>query len=168
MIAEPKCLVKDFLQNEMLHKFETVNGVLRLWQQRGESYEHVLMKAIGYAIYIEEFPSLKVERSVGLRYKPDLIAVSPSGEFDFWGECGLVTIRKTVWLTKHSGAKRLTLFKIDCGVGQLADELQALIDPKYRANRRLRIVNFVGDIRDLTASKQIAKVSTDWYTETIV
>lgn len=152
----------------MLHRFETANGTIRLWQQRGESYEHVLMKAIGYAMHFEEFPGLEVERSVGLRYKPDLVAVAANGEFDFWGECGLITIRKTVWLAKHSGAKRLTLFKIDHGLAQLTDQLRNNIEPKYRATGRLRVVNFVSDIRDLTALRQIAKVSTDWYTETIV
>jgi hypothetical protein len=152
----------------LLHRFETSNGVLRLWQQRGESYEHVLMKALGYAMHVEEFPTLEVERPVGLRYKPDLVAVGANGEFDFWGECGLITVRKTVWLAKHSGAKRLTLFKINFGVEQLADQLRELIEPKYREGRRLRLVNFVNDIKDLTASRQIAKVSADWYTETII
>jgi hypothetical protein len=152
----------------MLHKFETVNGSLRLWQHRGESFEHVLMKALGYAVNVEEFPSLKVELSVGLRYKPDLIAIGADGEIDLWGECGLITVRKTIWLAKHSGAKRLTLFKINYGVDQLADQLRRVVEPKYRDGGRLRIVNFVRDIRDLTASRQIAKVSSDWYTETIV
>ena len=139
-----------------------------MWQQRGESYEHVLMKALGFAMHVEEFPSLEVELPVGLRYKPDLIAVGPGGAFDFWGECGLITVRKTVWLAKHSGAKRVTLFKIDYGVEQLAEQLRGVIEPKYRVGRRLRIVNFVSDIKDLTAHGQIAKVSADWYTETII
>ena len=152
----------------MLHKFETANGTIRLWQHRGESFEHVLMKALGYAMNVEEFPALEVERSVGLRYKPDLIATGPDGEFDLWGECGLITVRKTIWLAKHSGAKRLILFKINYGVDQLADQLRGVIESKYRDGGRLRIVNFVPDIRDLTASRQIAKVSTDWYSETIV
>ena len=152
----------------MLHRFETSGGVLRLWQQRGESYEHVLMKALGYEMHIGEFPSLEVERPVGLRYKPDLIAIGPGGEFDFWGECGLITVRKTVWLAKHSGAKRVTLFKINYGVEQLADQLRELIELKYREGLRLRVINFVSGIKDLTASRQIAKVSADWYTETII
>jgi hypothetical protein len=152
----------------MLHKFETEGGGLRLWQQRGESYEHVLMKALGYAMHVEEFQGLEVERPVGMRYKPDLIAVGAGGEFDFWGECGLVTVRKTIWLAKHSGAKRMTLFKINYGVEQLAEQFRAAIEPKYREGGRLRVVNFVSDIKDLTASRQIAKVSADWYTETII
>ena len=151
----------------MLHRFETANGTIRLWQQRGESYEHVLMKALGYAMHIQEFPSLEVERGVGLRYKPDLIAFASDGSFDFWGECGLITIRKAVWVAKHSGAKRLTIFKIGHDLDQLTNQLRQEIEPKYRESGRLRIVNFVRDIRDLTASRQIAKVSTDWYTETI-
>lgn len=158
----------DLAIREMLHRFETKNGVLRLWQQRGESFEHVLMKALGYAMHADEFPGLEVERSVGLRYKPDIIAIGADGAFDFWGECGLTTIRKTVWLAKHSGARRMTLFKIAYGAEQLAEQLRAVIEPKYREPGRMRIVNFVREIKDLTASRQIAKVSADWYAETVI
>ena len=152
----------------MLHRFDTPTGTMQLWQQRGESFEHVLMKALGYAMHVGEFPHLEVERRVGLRYKPDLVAVGADGAFDFWGECGLNSVRKTAWLAKHSGAKRVTLFKIAHGAEQLAGQLRAVIEPRHRDAGRLRIVNFVREIRDLTASRQIAKVSADWYTETFV
>ena len=152
----------------MLHRFETSKGTLRLWQQRGESYEHVLMKALAYAMNVGEFPSLEIEKKVGLRYKPDLIAIGRDGRFEFWGECGLISVRKTVWLAKHSRAKRVTLFKINYGIEQFLEQLRSEIEPKYREGRRLRVVNFVGDIKDLTAHGQIAKVSADWYTETII
>ena len=119
-------------------------------------------------MHVGEFARLEVERSVGLRYKPDLVAIEPGGELSFWGECGLITVRKTTWLAKHSGAKRLTLFKINHDVAQLTEQLRGVIEPKYREGRRMRVVNFVNHIKDLTASRQIAKVSADWYTETII
>ncbi len=152
----------------MIHLFELCGQKIRLWQNRGESYGHVLMKALGYAMFVETYPHLEVEKRVGLRYKPDLIAIDPEGTFDFWGECGINSIRKTAWLLKHSGAKSVVLFKINYGVEQLAEQIRDEVPAKYREGDRLRLVNFVPQIIELTASRQIAKVSPDWYTEIIV
>lgn len=152
----------------MIHIFELCGKKTRLWQNKGESYEHVLMKALGFAMFAADYPHLEIERRVGLRYKPDLIAIGSDRTFDFWGECGLNSIRKTVWLMKHSAAKRVVLFKINHGAQQLAEQLRESIAPKYREAGRLTLVNFVPEIEDLTASKQIAKVSPDWYSGTII
>ncbi|NOT46429.1 MAG: hypothetical protein HOP17_01580 [Acidobacteria bacterium] len=152
----------------MLHVFEIKREKLRLWQAPGESFEHVLMKALAYTLFIREHPKLQVEVRVGLRYKPDLVAIAEDGGFDLWVECGMVSIAKTAWLLKHSSAKRIVIFKIGVGIEQLTKQLRAEIPAKYRPGGRLTIFNFVSDIRNLTASKQIAKVSTDWYTTTQV
>ncbi|HKP73789.1 MAG TPA: hypothetical protein VJT82_12680, partial [Pyrinomonadaceae bacterium] len=64
----------------MHYDFELAGRRVRLWQRTGESYEHVLMKALGYAMYVREFPALEIEQRVGLRYKPDLVARRTSGE----------------------------------------------------------------------------------------
>ena len=79
----------------MLHTFSLGRGRIRLWQARGESYEHVLMKALAYSIFVREHPQLQVEVKVGLRYKPDLIAIGANGQFDLWIECGMISITKT-------------------------------------------------------------------------
>lgn len=52
---------------------------MRLWQRPGESYGHVLLKALGYAMFVGEYPGLEIELSVGLRYKPDLVALNVAG-----------------------------------------------------------------------------------------
>ncbi|MGI9055764.1 MAG: hypothetical protein ACR2F2_08190 [Pyrinomonadaceae bacterium] len=39
------------------------------------------------------------------------------------------------------------------------------IPEKYRPKNRLILINFVSDIVKLTESKQIAKVSQDWFSE---
>ena len=159
---------RNFTAFFVIHNFELCGRKVRLWQNRGESYEHVLMKALGYAMFVGEYPELEIERRVGLRYKPDLISLGADGSFDLWGECGLNSIRKTAWLMKHSGARRVVLFKINYGAEQLAGQLRQTIPAKYRDAGRLSVINFVPDIRDLTASGQIAKVSPDWFSETIV
>ena len=149
----------------MLHDFNLANRRVRLWQRNGESYEHILMKALGYAMFVGEFPTLEIEIKVGLRYKPDLIARNAAGDFLFWGEAGANSIRKTAWLLKHTQTKKLVLFKIGRNVTSLIEQLREEIPAKYRPANRFLLINFVKDITDLTVSKQIEKVSQDWFTK---
>lgn len=151
----------------MLHDFNLANQRLRLWQRNGESYEHVLMKALGYAIFISEYPTLEIEVKVGLRYKPDLVARTATGDFLFWGEAGANSLRKTAWLLKHARVRKLALFKIGASA-QLINQLREEIPAKYRLFGRLILINFVSEIRNLTADRQIEKVSKDWFTETAI
>ncbi len=154
----------------MLYDFELAGRRVRLWQRTGESYEHVLMKALGYAMYVGEFPNLEIEQRVGLRYKPDLVARSETEfalPFAFWGECGQTTVRKTAWLLKHAGVERLVLFKIRPAPA-LAEELRGVIDERYRAPGRLVIINFVPDIVALTRERRIRRVPDGWYTSASV
>jgi hypothetical protein len=155
------------LEQALLYDFELAGRRVRLWKKTGESYEHVLMKALGYAMFVGEFPGLEIERRVGLRYKPDLVARDgPSGRFLFWGECGANSVRKTAWLLKHAGVGRLVLFKIERGVAPLVATLREAIDPRYRPPGRALLVNFVEDIVALTLERRIERVPEDWYTKT--
>ena len=138
---------------------------MRLWQRAGESYEHILMKALGYAMFAPVYPNLEIETRVGLRYKPDLIAFNEKGDFEFWGECGQNAIRKTHWILKHTRTEKMVLFKISANVNQLVRQLREEIPAKYRAGGKLTLVNFVSEIVGLTADRQIAKVSEDWFDE---
>jgi hypothetical protein len=126
------------------------------------------MKALGYAIFISEYPTLEIEVKVGLRYKPDLVARNEAGDFLFWGEAGANSLRKTGWLLKHTRTRKLALFKIGINETQLIEQLRTEIPAKYRLNGRLVLINFAGNIRNLTAAGQIEKVSKDWYGETII
>lgn len=155
----------------MLYDFDLAGRRVRLWRRPGESYEHVLMKALGYAMYVGEFRHLEIEQGVGLRYKPDLVARS-SAEFGprflFWGECGQTTVRKAHWLLKHAGIGRLVLFKIIANVAALVAELRTAIEARYRAPGRLLLINFRSDIVTLSAGRKIAGVPQNWYTNTEV
>lgn len=148
----------------MLHDFTLAGKRVRLWQRAGESYEHVLMKALAYAMFAAEYPHLEIEIKVGLRYKPDLIAVDEeNGDFDFWGECGANSLRKTAWILKHTRTKKLVLFKIGINSDQFVRQLREEIPAKYRAGGKLVLINFISGITNLTASKQIEKVSREWF-----
>jgi hypothetical protein len=160
----------------MLYDFELAGRRVRLWQRQGESYAHVLMKALGYAMFVGEYPGLEIESRVGLRYKPDLVARGPDGvaqtgdgaRFRFWGECGMVTMRKVAWLLKHGGTERLALFKMDCSVPALVRELREAVAERYRKGERLVLINFVGDVSERAATRRVERVPPGWYTRTIV
>lgn len=152
----------------MLHDFQLANQKTRLWQRNGESYEHVLMKALGYAMFVGQYPMLEIEVKVGLRYKPDLVARNAAGDFLFWGEAGANSLRKTAWLLKHARVEKLVLFKIGQSVKQLVEQLREEIPVKYRPKDKLVLINFVSDIKILTAARQIEKVAAEWFTETII
>ena len=155
----------------MLHDFALAGRRVRLWQRTGESYEHVLLKALAYAMYVGDYPNLEIEPRVGLRYRPDLVArVDELGRlpFAFWGECGLVSMRKVGWLLKHAGVERLALFKLTGQPAALVAELRAVVDARYRQGGRLVVVNFVGEIVALAADRRVARVPQSWYTLTVV
>jgi hypothetical protein len=152
----------------MLHEFKIVGHRVKLWQRVGESYEHVLMKALGYGLYVDEYPNLEIETKVDLRYKPDLIAWNGGKDFPFWGECGANSLRKTAWILKHTYTKKLVLFKIGQNSEQLTKLLRDSVPGRYRPPGRLIVVNFVTEIVGLTVSKQIEKVSRDWYSEIVI
>jgi hypothetical protein len=143
---------------------------VRLWQRPGETYRHVLLKALGYAMFVGEYPSLEIEVAVGLRYKPDLVAANDGAgaRFSFWGECGLVSMRKVAWLLKHGGTERLALFKHDCGVPAYLRELRASVEPRYREGGRLLLINFAADVGEHAADRRIPRIPEEWYTLTAV
>ncbi len=138
---------------------------MRLWQKPGETYEHILMKALGFAMFVGKYPNLEIETKLGLRYTPDLIAFDAKNDYAFWGECGLNSIRKTHWILKHTRTEKMVLFKIGFHADSLIKQLREQIPAKYRADGRLRIINFGNEIVKLTETKQIEKVSKDWFSE---
>jgi hypothetical protein len=158
----------------MHHDFLLAGRRVRLWQRVGEGYGHILLKALGYAMFVSEYPNLEIERRVGLRYKPDLVVLAGGGgphtgaRFLFWGECGLVTMRKVAWLLKHGDTERLALFKLGVAAEPLARELRSAIEPRYREAGRLMIYNFASDVDQLAAGHAIEQVPQSWYRKIVV
>jgi hypothetical protein len=58
-----------------------------------ESQRHVVMKALLWALYLPEYPDLRVEVPIGSKYKPDLVQMG-SGDPRFWGEAGSIGSEK--------------------------------------------------------------------------
>ena len=153
----------------MVYEFHLAGQRVRLWQKTGETYQHILLKALGFAMYAPLFPTLEIETRVGLRYRPDLVARDAQGRFLFWGECGLNSLRKTAWLLKHAGVEQLVLFKLEQGnLALLIEQLRAAVAPRYRPAERLQLINFAAQVGDWTTRRIIETVPPAWFTRHII
>lgn len=70
-------------------------AALVLVKRSDESAEHVLQKALLWALYLPDYPTLRVEVPLPTpsRYKPDLLVYEDERP-RFWGECGTVSVAK--------------------------------------------------------------------------
>lgn len=144
------------------YHFRIAGQRITLYKKNGESYEHVLMKALGYAMFHPRFPNLEIERRIGLRYKPDLVALNDLGRAEFWGECGQVGLRKIGWIAKHSGTQQLALFKFNIVANQFITQIREEVETRYRPPSRIRLFNF-NPIVLKEAGEDFDKVAERWY-----
>lgn len=116
-----------------------------------EHAHHVLMKAFLWALYLPDYPDLKVEYAIGDRYKPDVIALHPTDPYAdplFWGEAGQVSETKTRSLVRRYRHTHFAIAKWKTGIHHIEANvrkalkgitLQAPVDilifPEERAER---------------------------------
>lgn len=135
---------------------------LTLHKRHGESYEYVLLKALGYALFHRELPQLEIERPAGFRYVPDLIALDERGRIRLWGECGQVSLRKIAWLAKHSGAERIVLLKMEIVARHFVEQVRGEVAARYRPTGRIVLFNF--DRACIAeAGQEFDEVPAAWY-----
>ena len=67
----------------------TPDAKLHLVKTKGESVEHVLLKALLWALLLPTHPDAVCERDLGLKYRPDVVALDGLAPV-WWGECGSV------------------------------------------------------------------------------
>lgn len=76
-----------------------------------ERAEHVVMKALLWALYLPTYPDLAVEIPVGDRYKPDVVSLDARGQPRFWGEAGRVSKDKAHALARRYRATHFAIAK---------------------------------------------------------
>lgn len=90
-----------------------IDGRKQVFAQRtGESDRHILLKALVFALYLPTCPALSVERSIGNRYKPDLVALGSDGAPTFWAECGEIGAQKLARLIQRFSDTHLVVAKL--------------------------------------------------------
>ena len=80
-------------------------------KRQNESREHVIMKALLWALYLPAYPDLLVETAIGDRFKPDVVQLAPDGTPVFWGESGQVSVRKLDSLLRRYPTTHFALAK---------------------------------------------------------
>jgi hypothetical protein len=93
-----------------------------------ESSEHVLMKALLWALYLPDYPSLIVEIGVGDRYKPDVIARREDGSPLFWGESGKVGREKIRSLARRYRDTHFAIARWSSGLGPFITLVRDALD----------------------------------------
>lgn len=113
---------------------------LVLVKKRGESIEHVLMKAALWALYRPRFPDVQVEVHVGDAYKPDLVALRPppgglaygDPEPVFWGEAGKVSPSKWASILRRFPDTHFALARWNERLDPHARTIEAALDGRPR------------------------------------
>ena len=107
-----------------------------------ESAEHVVQKALLWALYLPHYPDLRVEVELPQpsRYKPDLLALDAAQEPIFWGECGAVATDKLGFLLSRYRRTRFVFSKWDTRL----EPFGALIERALVNTRRSAPVELLG------------------------
>lgn len=92
-----------------------------------ESAEHVLMKAFLWALYLQEYPALRVEVRIGDRYKPDVVALDADNKPIFWGESGRVGQDKIRSLLKRFPTTHFVMAKWDSSLAPYVEIVTASV-----------------------------------------
>ncbi|MFO7167907.1 MAG: hypothetical protein DIU80_007735 [Chloroflexota bacterium] len=104
-----------------------------------EKLEHRLMMALTWALYLPQYPELRVDVPVGERYRPDLVQLDAGGRPVFWGECGEVGLEKLRHLCSRHRHAHLVFTKWASDLGPAA----ALIDSALAGVRRTQPVELL-------------------------
>ncbi len=107
-----------------------------------ESAEHVLQKALLWAMYLPAYPDLRVEVKLPTpsRYKPDLLALDGQQQPLFWGECGEVGIAKLRFVLDRYRRTHFAFSKWNTRL----DPYVAMIEEALDGTRRFAPVELIG------------------------
>lgn len=78
-----------------------------------ERTAHVIMKALLWALYLPQYPDMRVEVRIGDRYKPDVVQLDAAGHPVFWGEAGRVSRDKIHALVRRFRTTHFVIAKWD-------------------------------------------------------
>jgi hypothetical protein len=113
-------------------------------KKRRERASHVLIKAFIWALYLPEYPDLKIEVGIGGRYTPDVVQLDQRGRPVFWGEAERVSLKKTRALVARFPSTHLVFGKWAAPLAPLAKTLGAAV-AKSRRKAPVDLIRFPAD-----------------------
>ena len=117
---------------------------LVLAKRTWESERHVLLKALVFGLYVPWYPNLFVERSIGHRYTPDLVALDSQGDPVFWAECGETARNKLAHLVRSFPTTHLVVANQGSSLVPLAEIVGSAVPAKGRT-APIELLNFPDD-----------------------
>jgi len=118
-------------------QFGKIRKKLILVKEEDELRGHVVLKLLAYILFYH--PQLKVEVSVGMHYKPDLVLLDEDGRPALWIDCGYVAVLKVQSLARKFKNTRLVFLKSN--QRELA-QFKRLIEKKVDHPERLEYLAF--------------------------
>jgi hypothetical protein len=104
-----------------------------------EAEFHPFAKALVYALYHKEYPTIRAEAKLEDRFQPDLNAFSHDGTMVFWAEVGNVSIHKIEKLFKKYRQAHFVFVK----EGKDVDIFKKHLDKMAKDMRSLPLVDIV-------------------------
>lgn len=125
-----------------------------LHKNPGESPQHLLLKGLLWALVVPHHSSATCELDLGLRYRPDVVALRGDESIVWWGECGSVKPSKLSHLASTYPHTRFSVAK--WGRSDLRGYAGGLRRDLLRADRRLaarrrapfELINFPSDANE--------------------
>ena len=109
-----------------------------------EGDNHVLVKALLWALFLPDYPELSVEIPIGYRYKPDLVQMDDDGKPEFWGEAGKVGARKLRTLIRRFRSTHIVFAKWNMNLEPLQKMVQKEMPFTHR-NAPVDLISFPPD-----------------------
>lgn len=130
-----------------------------------EQSQHVVMKALIWALYLPEYPNVSVEIPVGDRYKPDVVALSPEGQPLFWGEAGKVSADKIRSLIRRYRNTHFVITKWNMNLAPLIGLVSKAVT-KHTRSAPFDVIRFPADSAEQFIDAQghihIAHKALEW------
>ena len=106
---------------------------LVLAKRPGEKLEHRLMMALLWALYLPDYPELRIDVPVGSRYRPDLVQLDQDGRPHFWAEAGAVSTEKLRFLISRYRSTHLVFARWDPAPREFGAQIEAALKDLRRS-----------------------------------
>lgn len=116
-----------------------------------ERFVHPLMKAFIWALYLPEYPTATIEKPIGDKYKPDVVAFAETPSIYqvqeqplFWGEAGRTGREKIESMVKRFPDTHFAMSKWDLRLDPYVEIISKAIQ-NVRRNAPFDIIRFQDD-----------------------